>query len=374
MKILLFIAILSILAFSVNLAHAQIPTQETAKAEEVAAQGQETSVMYSLISNTIHAMHRFVVVGLFTRLAEETKPLFQIIVSIYIFFTITVWMKTKSIDILGFLWVMTGIIFAFSVIYGYGNFERYVYKPVVATTMKTANFMITTSSGDVIPSYSQRDPLFNMLKYMEENVHNIMKIGDRLSSKSKESGITEFFEGIGYAVKGFAINFIYFALMLIFGIMYMLGIVALHFLLVFTPFTLLMGSVPMARWMLINWAKGIFTFMLIPVFASIAMGATIFILQEVNVAVDIYLANPPNTPVPEGLYTLITIVGLFSAYFHLKAPEFASMIVGGPISNFGSVFTAGMAVGIAGVKSAALPATERIGRFAKQSFNRLADR
>lgn len=374
MKIWLFTLMFSAFFLLGVASYAQVPEQGTPKAEEVASQGQETSVMYGLISNTIHAMHRFVVIGLFTRFAEETKPLFQIMVSIYIFFTIAIWMKTKSIDILGFMWVMAGIIFAFTIIYGDDNFERYVYKPVVATTMKKANFMITTSSGDVIPKYSNRDPLFNMLKYMEENVHNIMKIGDRLASKSEESGITKFFEGLGYAVKGFAINFIYFALMLIFGIMYMLGIVALHFLLVFTPFAVLIGSVPIARTLLMNWLKGLFTFMLIPVFASIAMGATIFILQEVNTAVDVYLAQPPNTPVPDGLYTLITMVGLFSAYFHLKAPEFASMLVGGPISNFGTVFTAGTAVGIAGVKTAALPAAKRMGSSVRNNVRRLIDR
>tara|TARA_R110000868_G_scaffold138329_1_gene352299 strand:- start:22614 stop:23744 length:1131 start_codon:yes stop_codon:yes gene_type:complete len=357
---------------------ASMPTSEAnnshAKAEEIAEKGEETSVMYNLISSTIHAMHKFVVLGLFGRFADVTKPLFQIIVSVYLFFTVVIWMKTKSIDILKFLWVMAGIIFAFSVVYGKGNFERFVYKPIISTTMQTANFMITTSSGDETPKYSGKDPLFNMLKYMEQNVHNIMKIGDRLSSKAENYGITDFFKAVGYSIKGLIVSFIYFALMLIFGIMYMLGIVALHFLLVFTPFAVLIGSIPLARSLLLNWLKGLFTFMLIPIFASIAMGATIFILQDVNTSVSIYLAASAKTPVPQGLYTQVIMVGLFSAYFHLKAPEFASTIVGGPISNFGTVFTAGTAVGIAGIKTAALPAAQKFGRFAKNNINRLMDR
>ena len=100
MKIWLFTLMFSAFFLLGVASYAQVPEQGTPKAEEVASQGQETSVMYGLISNTIHAMHRFVVIGLFTRFAEETKPLFQIMVSIYIFFTIAIWMKTKSIDIL----------------------------------------------------------------------------------------------------------------------------------------------------------------------------------------------------------------------------------------------------------------------------------
>ena len=369
---LILILLIALVGVTVpNNSYAQV---ETAPVEEINSAGEEESVMYGIIANTIHSMYRFVTEGLFTRTAEKTKPLFQIVVAIYLFFTFAFWMKTKQIDILRFLWSMAGIIFAFMIIYEEGNFERFIYKPVVGTTMKTANFVITTSSGDVVPKYSNRDPLFNMLKYMEENVHNIMKIGDRLASKSESFGITEFFEGIKYALKGMFVTLIYFALMFIFGIMYMLGIIALHFLLIFTPFAVLIGSVPMMRGLLKNWGKSIFTFMLIPIFASIAMGATIFILQEVNLAVDTYLSLPEDTPVPAGLYTQIILVGLFSAYFHLKAPEFSSMLVGGPITNFGAVFTTTTATGISAMKVAALPAMHKAGRYTRRTMQRLKDR
>jgi hypothetical protein len=333
----------------------------------------QKSIMYELISENIFIMHRFVL-KLFDDIASQTRGIFIIGVLTYLFFTIAKWWQTRQIQIANFAAMMAGMMFAYYTVYIPGTFETWIYSPVVKTTMKLTAYILQSSAGGIIGG---GDPLQNTLVTMEAQIGRIMNIGNILMSKGQDSGLLNMVEGLQYTLKGFAVNIIYMALMLVFGIMYMLGIIAMHFLLVFAPISILMGSIPSMRWLLVNWLKALFTYALVPVFAGVAMGATLFILQDVSAQAMAWAASSTDDP-PPSLYRKVIIVGLFSFYFHLKASEFAAMIIGGTSSNFGSVFAATTSMGLAGGKlllgRAASPAMNQIGRGTRSLTERIRNR
>lgn len=333
----------------------------------------QKSVMYDLISNNIFIMHRFVM-KLFDDVSKQTRGIFIIGVLIYIFFTVAKWWQTRQIQIAHFAAMMAGMMFAYYMVYIPGTFETWIYNPVIKTTIKFTAYILQSSAGGVIGS---GDPLQSTLVTMESQIGKIMDIGNILMSKGQDSGLLNIIEGLQYTLKGFAVNIVYMALMLVFGIMYMLGIIAMHFLLVFAPISILIGSIPNMRWLLVNWLKALFTYALVPVFAGVAMGATLFILQDVSAQAAAWAASSTDAP-PPPLYIKVIIVGLFSFYFHLKASEFAAMIIGGTSSNFGSVFAATTSFGIAGGKlllgRTAAPVASRIGRGARSLTERIRNR
>lgn len=333
----------------------------------------QKSVMYQLISQNIAVMHRFVI-KLFDDIASQTRGIFIIGVLTYIFFTIAKWWQTRQIQIAHFAAMMAGMMFAYYTVYIPGTFETWIYNPVIKTTIRLTSYILQSSAGDIIGG---GDPIQNTLVTMESQIRKIMDIGNILMSKGQDSGLLNIVEGLQYTLKGFAVSIVYMALMLVFGIMYMLGIIAMHFLLVFAPISILIGSIPSMRWLLVNWLKALFTYALVPVFAGVAMGATLFILQDVSNEAAAWAASSTDEP-PQSLYTRIIIVGLFSFYFHLKASEFAAMIIGGTSSNFGSVFAATTSVGLAGGKlllgRAASPAMSRISQGARSLTDRIRNR
>lgn len=333
----------------------------------------EKSVMYKLIAQNIFVMHRFVM-KLFDDIAKQTRGIFIIGVLTYIFFTVAKWWQTRQIQIAHFAAMMAGMMFAYYMVYIPGTFETWIYNPVIKTTIRLTAYILQSSAGDIIGG---GDPIQNTLVTMEAQIRKIMDIGNILMSKGQDSGLLNMIEGLQYTLKGFVVSIIYMALMLVFGIMYMLGLIAMHFLLVFAPISILLGSIPSMRWLLVNWLKALFTYALVPVFAGVAMGATLFILQDVSAEAAAWVASSTDEP-PQSLYTRVIIVGLFSFYFHLKSSEFAAMIIGGSSSNFGSVFAATTSFGIAGGKlllgRAATPAAARIGRGARSLTDRIRNR
>lgn len=374
----IFLTVLSISAFS---AHAQAVTAEGLRGSATAAPTPdmgtgnvaEKSVMYQLITQNMGVMHRFVL-KLFDDISSQTRGIFIIGVLTYIFFTVAKWWQTRQIQIAHFAAMMAGMMFAYYMVYIPGAFETWIYNPVIKTTIRLTAYILQSSAGDIIGG---GDPIQNTLVTMEIQIRKIMGIGNLLMSKGQDSGLLNMIEGLQYTLKGFAVSIVYMALMLVFGIMYMLGIIAMHFLLVFAPISILLGSIPSMRWLLVNWLKALFTYALVPVFAGVAMGATLFILQDVSAEAAAWVASSTDEP-PQALYTRIIIVGLFSFYFHLKASEFAAMIIGGSSSNFGSVFAATTSFGIAGGKlllgRAASPAMSQIGRGARSLTERIRNR
>lgn len=333
----------------------------------------EKSVMYDLISDTILIMHQFVL-KLFDDISKQTRGIFIIGVLTYIFITVTKWWQTRQIQIAQFASMMAGMMFAFYTVYIPGAFETWIYTPVVKTPIKLTAYILQSSAGSIIGA---GDPIQKTLVIMESQIRNIMNLGNILMSKGQDSGLLNIIEGLQYTLQGFVVNMVYIALMLVFGIMYMLGIIAMHFLLVFAPISILMGSIPSMRWLLVNWLKALGTYALVPVFAGVAMGATLFILQNVSAEAAAWAASSSDAP-PPPLYHKVIIVGLFSFYFHLKASEFAAMIIGGTSSNFGSVFAATTSVGLAGGKlmlgRAAGPAMNQISRGARNLTDRIRNR
>lgn len=381
MKLATLFIFLSVFSFSAYMAHAETVTAEDLRGSATAAPTPdmgngnvaEKSVMYQLISQNIAVMHRFVL-KLFDDIASQTRGIFIIGVLTYLFFTIAKWWHTRQIQIAHFAAMMAGMMFAYYTVYIPGTFETWIYNPVIKTTIRLTSYILQSSAGDIIGG---GDPIQNTLVTMEAQIRKIMNIGNILMSKGQDSGLLNMIEGLQYTLKGFAVSIVYMALMLVFGIMYMLGIIAMHFLLVFAPISILMGSIPNLRWLLVNWLKALFTYALVPVFAGVAMGATLFILQDVSAEAAAWAAASNDEP-PQALYTRIIIVGLFSFYFHLKASEFAAMIIGGTSSNFGSVFAATTSFGIAGGKlllgRAASPAMSQISRGARSLTERIRNR
>ena len=376
MKLGLLVVIFSLFAlptFAVTVEELRGSTEPSPAYEMGNGDISQRSVMYKLVSRNTQVMHRFVI-KLFDDIASQTRGIFILGVLIYIFFTVTKWWQTRQIQIANFAAMMAGMMFAYYMVYLPGTFETWIYNPVIKTTMRLTAYILQSSAGEIIGG---GDALQNTLVTMEAQIRKIQNIGELLMSKGQDSGLLNMVEGLQYTLKGFAVSIVYMALMLVFGIMYMLGIIAMHFLLVFAPISILIGSIPSMRWLLINWLKALFTYALVPVFAGVAMGATLFILQDVSAEAAAWANSSTDAP-PQGLYTEILVVGLFSFYFHLKASEFAAMIIGGTSSNFGSVFAATTSMGIAGSKlvlsRTVIPAAGHISRGARNLTERIRNR
>ncbi|KKQ43284.1 MAG: hypothetical protein US60_C0004G0004 [Microgenomates group bacterium GW2011_GWC1_37_8] len=237
---------LSVLSFSAYTAHAatveDLRGSATATPTPEMGTGNvaEKSVMYQLIAQNISVMHRFVL-KLFDDIASQTRGIFIIGVLTYIFFTVAKWWQTRQIQIVHFAAMMAGMMFAYYTVYIPGTFETWIYNPVIKTTIRLTSYILESSAGDIIGG---GDPIQNTLVTMESQIRKIMNIGNILMSKGQDSGLLNIVEGLQYTLKGFAVSIVYMALMLVFGIMYMLGIIAMHFLLVFAPISILMGSIP----------------------------------------------------------------------------------------------------------------------------------
>lgn len=310
------------------------------------------SAMYKIMADTFGIMQKFVET-LTEDLSQELKPLLKIILSIYIFFLIIRTIQTGKFDIIKNFQFIGAVLLAITIVLNPTLFNQWIYQPIVGTSMKTAAYILEVSSGEVIKT---EDPLQGALDIVQQHVFTASEVAETMvKAAEKKTGLLSLglsWELIKAIILGGILTLAYFILMFVFGVIYTLGVVAMHILLICAPVAILMGSVPTIRGIFFNWLKAISTFALIPVFASIAMGATLFMLAETSAEASQYLVAVNEAGVgaaidqPQGLYTKMLLLAMFSIFFHLKSSEFASMLVGGPITNFGQTFGLAMASGM----------------------------
>jgi type IV secretory pathway VirB6-like protein len=325
------------------------------------------SIMYKIMADAFLTMRNFTL-NLTEDMGKKIRPILKIVLTIYIFFVVIRMMQTGKFDLVRNLYLIAGLTLATTVILDPENFDKWVYKPIIGTSMQTAAYILETSSGEIIKT---ADPLQGALDIIQNNVLTATEVANTMvkAAQTRNGGwlnVGFSFEVLKAVVLGGIITLAYYALMFVFGVIYTLGIIAAHILLICSPFAVMLGAVPAMRGLLFNWLKSTITYALIPVFASIAMGATLFMLAETQAEALEYL-NAVNASSyglvdqPQGLYIRMLLLALFSIFFHLKSSEFASQLVGGPITNFGQVFGAAMTSGLASAKLATGPAIHALG-------------
>lgn len=317
--------------------------------EELLPDGQNNTLLYKMIKEPIIASEKFVF-RIFEELGKQIKGIFVIAVSGYLFITIVQWMWKRELQLIQTLLTLFMMIFAWQIVYHNDAFDRFVYTPIIQTTESAAGFMIVTASGGT-SSYGE-GALQDTLQTMQQEMAKINTINEAYLQRAEDEGRLRVVSAFKYWIKGLFVSVIYGALALVFCFLYMIGIVAIHFMLVLTPFVIVMGSIPQLRGIFKNWGKTIFTFSLMPVFASIAMGLTIFIIGDLADQA-VYAAGKmaEGQKMPEGLYLMIIGTGIISIFMHLKAAEFASHLAGGPLSNFGQLAGAGIAAATGAAKA-----------------------
>lgn len=310
----------------------------------------ENNLVYGLMNEMIFTMGQFVFT-IIEELAQKVRPIFIIGLSIYFFLIVIQWMIKGKFEIWSFMTVIAMGIFIQTIFLDTAIFKKWVYQPIVGTTMQTANYILYVSSGKEL---SNTQPLLNSMAILERNFAKVGQVGVSYLQQEKKTqgGIVRNFDGyIGTVIKVGILTFLYAMLAIAYPFIYMLGLASIHILLAIAPICLMLGTIPKMRSMMMNWLREIGTFAFIPIFASIAMGLTVFILNQTTQELDA-LINSESADIPEGVFLKLGLVGLFSIFFHIKSTSFAARVLGGQDSNFGQAFSTASTAGMGAAKAA----------------------
>lgn len=335
--------------FALTLLIAGVQAQEIVGSGDATSGGTISQALnpYPLMAQSIGAMKAFIF-EINTRIAEATKGLFMAVAGIYVVVIGIKYYATSQINPLQQLTVLFGIIFAYAMVYG-GNFEKYVYDPTIHTTVNLAAFVLETSSGGKVSSANAME---SAMATVTDQISQIYTIGDRLTDQAEEAGLTDIGTKIYSYLLLILLMAVYTVLSVVFFTIYTIGLIGMHFILFFFPWAMLIGAFPFGRGVLINWFKTIVSFGLVPVFASVAMGVTIYTLSSVAPKIAESMAGATTVSITSKVYQQALLIGLFSIFFHLKASEFAQTLTGSQVTNFGQFFGSVMGVGATGYQAA----------------------
>lgn len=311
---------------------------------------------YPLMTQSIYAVKMFVI-NINAKVADATKGLFLAIAGIYFVIIGLKYYANSQVNPMQQLVVLLGFIFCYSIVYG-GNFEKYIYEPSVETTKNLSAFVLETSSGGKV---GNDDSIKSAMEIVTGQISQIYTINDRLTDQAQEAGLTDIGTGLYSWFLKIILMLVYTCLIVVFFTIYTVGLIGMHFILFFFPWAMLIGAFPFGRGVLINWFKSLISFGLVPVFASVAMGVTIFTLSDIAPRIAENMQGATTVDISSKVYQQALLIGLFSIFFHLKASEFAQTLTGSQVTNFGQFFGSVMGVGAAGWKGASLMARSGIG-------------
>lgn len=280
-------------------------------------------------------------------LADKFRTVFFILLTLYIMgigYAVLMNMlgeKTKSAMI-----SVVMLIVCYWLVFDASAFLSWVYEPLFSTSSQLTSFILKpTGDGTISDAYSQVDQAFT----------TIFKTSDTITNNAT---------GIWERVK---VWLVIGALALLFGILYavftgllILGMFALHVMMVLGGIIILLAAFPFTRSVFWAWLRACFNYALIPVFTAVVMAITLQALNdaaksmaEVNLLVEGVFTRPVGT---------VFLIGVISLWFHLKAPEFAALLTGSTSTGGGFFGT------VANVLSAGMNAKRGAAELGKDAY------
>jgi hypothetical protein len=246
-------------------------------------------------------------------------------------------------DLIGMLRLFLTIAFVNSLAFTKGVFENWIYRPIMETVYSLPAFVIQSTTDTKYSS--SKSALEAMLTSMNSALTSLVKVAAMIM---KENGLTDIGGSGLIFIQALAIEIIYYGLYCVFIVMFTIGIVAAHVMLATAPFAVTLIAFPQLRGISFNIIRAFISYSLIPFFASVAMGMTLFsmttLVDEANRLIELGKVEE----IGDDFFMQAIVIGIFSWFFHLKSSEFASQTIGGAISNFGQNFAnlAGVAAGV----------------------------
>ncbi|MFN8929543.1 MAG: hypothetical protein ACK5WQ_04150 [Alphaproteobacteria bacterium] len=125
-----------------------------------------------------------------------------------------------------------------------------------------------------------------------------------------------------------------------FAIIYTLALFASALMLMAFPFTVIFYPIPKLRFLLHNNVRAFFNFGLMAPFAAASLSFSSYMVSYYVGQVQGFIENAAATAYPENLLESLILTNLIGWFFILRSSEFASQIVSGVSSNFGTVAAA----------------------------------
>tara|TARA_Y100001960_G_C14782001_1_gene887551 strand:- start:4864 stop:6015 length:1152 start_codon:yes stop_codon:yes gene_type:complete len=145
---------------------------------------------------------------------------------------------------------------------------------------------------------------------------------------------TDYLSHIGILFATGFLMFIYFGVYLAFTFLWSLNTVAFFIFVAFGKVVIVFAMFPKLKGYFWNWFEALIGFGVTLIFVACAMAMTTFILGDTFEVANQYVKAEEITL----LYTELALVGVFSWFFHIKAPTFASMLLKSHVSDFGQTF------------------------------------
>jgi len=309
-----------------------------------AADNFDNAIGYQFITSMINISEEFVLT-LFEGLAESFRKLFHFIAVIMVLFHTGKWLFGRP-DIVGLIKLFISIVAVNSIVFSAGVFEEWLYRPVMQTIYELPAYVISLTQG----SYYNIDALKDMLISIDKTIEDITKIGGLVIDNN---GVFAMGGNLWLLLQGVVLNILYFGLYCVFIVMFTIGIVAAHVMLATMPFAISLIPFERLRGLSFNTIRAFFSYSLIPFFVSIAMALTLSALTNITDEAQTLIQNGDAGEISNSFLLQAIVIAIFSWFFHIKASEFSSQVVGGAISNFGQNFATGVGVAAGSAKAIA---------------------
>jgi type IV secretory pathway VirB6-like protein len=251
------------------------------------------------------------------------------------------------------------IFFCFQLVFDSGAYAEWVYKPLKYSSLGMTSMVLNPEgSGTVADIFAKVDGGFS----------KIFLIADRLSNDSGVLSVV----ALKTAILTLLLSLLFGALYAVFTGLLLVGMFAFHVMMVFGGIAILLAGFPFTRQVFWAWLRAVFNYALIPVFTAIVMAITLHALDDAAVSLCGNVADMSTCKYDvdtRGVFNkdigTVFLIGIMSIWFHLKAPEFASLITGSMSQGSGFFGTlAGIAAGGTALARGAINAPRAAGTFA----------
>lgn len=296
------------------------------------------SVGYDFIKSGMEVTENFTLT-LYRSLVASFEALFVTIAMITLVIHGLRWMLGKP-DIVNLLKFFFTLVAVKTIAFNPGVFEEWFYRPVMSTTYSLPAYVLAITEGR--SAFNSADSLYSMFSTIDSAINSIGQASDIIVEA--KGGVLSI-SGLRYLITGLGIKGMYYALYIIFMVMFCVGIIAAHFLLAAAPFAVSLIAFEGLRGLSYNTLRNFFSYCLMPFFASVAMGITLFVIRGIVDEAQAIVDSGNISQISPTFFVEASIAGAFSIYFHIKAGQFASQVVGGQISDFGAGLASMMGLG-----------------------------
>jgi len=251
---------------------------------------------------------------------------------------------------------MLGIVIAVPVVYAIAFsstlFTDWFISPIFDTMFSLISLFLDTGGSDIKTAFANLDDIFG-------------KIFVAVDQASKGVSGWDMMQQAKLFVVQLVLGLTFGALYVIFFVLLIMGIFALHVFFVIGSIPIFLAAFPDTRHIFWAWLKAVLNYALIPVFTAIVMSITLFFLDSAITSVSEINISEDGVFTPEIGQAIF--IGIMSITFHLKAPEFAAALTGGQASGmsgfFGTVGSIGGGAALISQKMGATGAASSVGKW-----------